>query len=460
MIKKPSQQLIDKYLNAKGSFYTSYPGVGLWKDDYYQTSENELLKNINFEEPINIYIHFPFCEHQCYYCICHTVISNNRDKMNKFMKYILKEIDIMSEFFKKNNIQPNIQEIHLGGGSPTLMTQNNLLNLKEKLSKFITFDTLNEFNIEIDFRTIDKTDLIFYNSIGINRLSFGIQDFDLKVQEGINRVQEIEILEELLSPDIKKLFTSINFDLIYGFPHQTTESFIKTIDSVIQFDPDRISLYSYGHRPEAYKHHGLMDETTMPSDDDKIEIKFNSIKKLLDEGYDMVGIDHFSKSNDTLSQAKKDNRISRSFMGYTPGRCPNILGIGPSSMSSMEEYYFQNVYSLKEYYSLLDENKLPIFRGYKLNHDDLIRREVINNIMTNFYVDFENVNKEFKINFVEYFKDELNSLTEFIDDAIVTLNNSSLQVTDVGENFARNIAQKFDKYFSDDVAFGHSKLKI
>lgn len=460
MIKKPSNNLIDKYLNAKGSFYTSYPGVGLWNDDYYQTSENNLLKKIDFSEPTNIYIHFPFCEHQCYYCICHTVISNNREKMDKFMKYILKEIDIMSDFFEKNNIQPNIQEIHLGGGSPTLMTQNDLNNLNKKLSKFIEFDKIKEYNIEIDFRTIDKSDLEFYHSIGINRLSFGIQDFDLKVQEGINRVQDKSVLESLLTPEIKKMFSSINFDLIYGFPFQTTDTFIKTIDTVMQFDPDRISLYNYGHRPEAYPHHGLMNTEYLPDDLEKIDIKFNSIDSLHKHGYTMIGIDHFAKNTDTLCEAKKDNRISRSFMGYTPGRCPNILGIGPSSMSSIEEYYFQNVYDLKQYYSLLDEDKLPIFRGYKLNEDDIIRREVINNLMTNFMVDFDRINARFGIYFIDYFKNELESLQELIDDKIINLNSNSITITEVGENFARNVAKLFDKYFSEDIAFGHSKRKI
>jgi len=447
MIKQPSNSLIKKYLNAKGSFYTSYPGVGLWNKDYYQTNENRILNELNFYEPTNIYIHFPFCEHQCYYCICHTVISNNREKMDKFMKYILKEIDILADFFKKNNIKPNIQEIHLGGGSPTLMTQNDLLNLKKKLAQFIEFDNIKEFNIEIDFRTIDKSDLIFYNDLGINRLSFGIQDFDLKVQKAINRVQDKSILEELLTPKIKKMFSSINFDLIYGFPHQSTDTFIKTINTVMQFDPDRISLYSYGHRPEAYPHHRLMDDRYLPNDMEKIKIKFNAIDSLTKHGYTMIGIDHFAKNKDTLCKAKKDNRISRSFMGYTPGRCPNILGIGPSSMSSMEEYYFQNVYDLKQYYHLLDNNKLPIFRGYKLNRDDIIRREVINNLMTNFKIDFDKINTQFNINFIYYFENELKNLQELIDDNIIKLNINSITITEVGENFARNVARLFNKYF-------------
>ncbi len=460
MIQKPNSNLMDKYLNAKGSFYTSYPGVGLWNSDYYQTKENNLLKDIDFSEPTNVYIHFPFCEHQCYYCICHTVISNNREKMDKFMKYIFKEIDIMSKFFRDNNIKPNIQEIHLGGGSPTLMTQQDLLDLNKKLSSFIEFDKIKEYNIEIDFRTIDKSDLIFYNTIGINRLSFGIQDFDLKVQQGINRVQEKANLEELLTPDIKDMFTSINFDLIYGFPHQTTYTFIETIDTVMQFDPDRISLYSYGHRPEAYSHHGLMDDKYLPDDLEKINIKFNAIDSLTKHGYTMIGIDHFAKNEDSLCVAKKDNRISRSFMGYTPGVCPNILGIGPSSMTSIEEYYYQNVYSLKEYYSLLDENRLPIFRGYKLNENDIIRREVINNLMTNFCVLYSRIEKQFNINFIKYFKEELDNLNDLKEDGLIVISNKSIQITEIGENFARNVAKIFDTYFSEDIAFGHSKKKI
>ena len=460
MIEKPSVELVNKYLNAKGSFYTSYPVVALWDGDYYQTPESEILSKLDFSEPTNVYIHFPFCEHQCYYCICHTVISSNREKMDKFMTYILKEIDILAEYYKKNDIKPNIKEIHLGGGSPTLMTQNDLTNLKEKLSKFIDFSSLQEFNIEIDFRTIDKNDLIFYNNLGINRLSFGIQDFDLKVQEGINRVQDKKLLEDLLTADIKKMFTSINFDLIYGFPHQTTESFIKTIETVNQFDPDRISLYSYGHRPEAYAHHGLMDTKNLPGDLEKIDIKFNAINSLIDSDYIMVGIDHFAKKTDAMCQAKKDNRISRSFMGYTPGRCPNILGIGPSSMSSIEDYYFQNVYDLKQYYALIEENKLPIFRGYQLNEDDLIRREVINDLMTNFYVNFERISSKFEIDFKSYFSVELTQFETLIDDNLVNVNDDSIKITDVGENFARNVAKIFDKYFTEEVAFGHSKKMI
>lgn len=457
MIQKPSNNLVSKYLNKKGSFYTSYPSVSLWKDDYYQNKSNDILNQLNFSNPTNIYIHFPFCVQQCYYCICHTVISNNREKMESFMDYLFKEIDIYSNYFKEKNITPNIEEIHLGGGSPTLMTHDNLIKLKEKLSSFISFNKIKEFNIEIDFRTIDKNDLEFYSNLGINRLSFGIQDFDLNVQESINRVQYADDLRKLLTTDIKNKFSSINFDLIYGFPNQTTETFKNTLNIVQEFNPDRISLYGYGHMPDFYKHHGFMNKEDMPGDNEKVNIKFDAIKNLTDNNYQMIGIDHFAKPKDSLAQAKVDNRLFRSFMGYTPGRCPNILGIGPSSMSSIESYYFQNVYSLKEYYSILENNILPIFRGYHLNNDDLIRREIINNLMTNFCVVFSNINKKFNINFKNYFENELNNFTELINDKIVIIDDSSIIITPVGENFARNVASIFDKYFEKGFAFGHSK---
>lgn len=460
MIKKPSKKLIDKYLNAKGSFYTSYPSVGLWNNNYSEKSNETILSKLDFNEPTNIYLHFPFCVKQCYYCICHTVISNDRDKMEEFMQYMYKEIDIIAKYFKDNEIEPNIEEIHLGGGSPTLMTHENLLLLKEKLSSFIKFEKLKEFNIEIDFRTITKEDLIFYSDLCINRLSFGIQDFDLEVQKSINRVQKVEDLEKLLTDDIKEKFPSINFDLIYGFPNQSIKTFENTLSTVKKFNPDRISLYSYGHQPDFYKHHALMEKNQMPDQYEKIDIKFNSIDYLVKNNYELIGIDHFAKPEDTLSKAKYDNRLFRSFMGYTPGRCPNILGIGPSSMSSMGNYYFQNVYSLKEYYSILDEGVLPIFRGYELDTDDSIRREVINNLMTKFYVSFEEISKQFDINFEEYFNKELKEFDELIKDELVELNKDSIHITEVGENFARNVAKIFDKYFDKNIAFSHSKRVI
>jgi len=441
--------LIKKY-NVDGPYYSSYPVLSEWSNSFsntdYLSGLNELCAKDN--TPIFLYIHFPFCIKQCYYCICNSIITYNHSVTKKYLNHISKEIDLLFNFFEKHSYTPNIKMIHLGGGSPNLMNNIEFNFLIEKIKSLTDINNLYEFAIEIDPRTVNKEKIAYYASKGINRLSFGIQDFDPYVQKAINRIQPSIMIEKLLSPEIRKLFKSVNFDILYGLPLQTKESFNKTIETVIKLSPDRITLIKYAHLPKKIRHQRLINEDALPSYVDGQQMFIEAINNLTSNGYEHVGIDHFGKSTDEMIKAKINNTLWRNFGGVSPGGTHNIIGIGPTSTSSVNNFYIQNVYSLSEYYDSIDKNKFPVLRGYKLDTDDLIRRKIINEIICYGFLKFNEIEKLFDINFNNYFETELNMLNGLITDGFILFDTKSLTVTSLGRIFIRHICKIFDKKYS------------
>lgn len=448
--KKVSVDLIKKY-NVSGPYYSSYPVLSEWSDKFsnidYLSGLDELCSEKN-GPPLFLYIHFPFCAKQCYYCMCNSIITYNHSVTEKYLNYVFREIDLLNDFFKEHSYVPNFKMIHLGGGSPNLMNEKEFNLLLEKIQSLVNIKDLYEFAIEIDPRIVNKEKITYYADKGINRLSFGVQDFDSRVQKAINRIQPPEMVEKLLSPEIRKLFKSVNFDLLYGLPLQTRESFKITIETVINLSPDRITLIKYAHIPEKIEHQRLISEDALPDYVEGQKMFIEAVDYLNANGYEHVGIDHFGKPGDEMVKAKINKTLWRNFGGVSPGGIHNIIGIGPASTSSFNDFYVQNVYHLSEYYGSIDENKFPVLRGYKLNSDDLIRREIINKIICYGILNFKDIERMFDIKFNKYFKYEISMLDDLIKDGFLLLDDESITVTSPGRIFIRHICKVFDKKYS------------
>lgn len=437
--------LLQKF-NESGPYYTNYPTHGNWSAQLGHGSFAHSLANFlskHGEAPLHLYVHIPFCAKLCYFCICNIKITNDRQKMQRFVDYLCREIDLLHHAFSENSIRPNIKEIHLGGGTPSHLANDQFEQVINKLRDFADLGDLCEFAMEIDPRTTNKENLKLYRTLGINRFSFGIQDFDPEVQKAINRVQPVEMVEDLLSIDETG---PVNFDLLYGLPRQSRKTFEKTVDLVKKLSPDRITLLKYAHAPELRKHMRLIDANAMPLAGEQPLMFIDAVQSLTADGYVWIGIDHFAKPSDDLAVAAKEKRIWRNFGGYTTGVTRDLIGIGPSATCAIGNSYFQNAYELNDYYSALEKGQFAIHRGYQLDDDDVLRREIILSIICNDELDCERIEGEFGISFEDYFRQELAALSQFRQAGILKFSDRSFSLTPTGRFFGRHVAKVFDKF--------------
>ena len=437
--------------NESGPYYTSYPTLGHWSKHFKNKEHKNALYDYftceGKDAPLHIYLHIPFCAKLCYYCICNIVVTNNREKIQYFLNYLLKEIDLLREFCNENGIKPNIKEIHFGGGTPSHLYNDQFTQLVDKLRTLVDFKTLDEVTMKIDPRTTTKENLHHFAALGVTRISFGVQDFDPKVQEAINRVQPPEMIDALLTPETRALFSGVNFDLLYGLPYQTRETFSNTIKLVNKFYPERITLLKYAHAPEIRKHMMMIKEMNLPKVDQLPLMFFDSVESLLEQGYVWVGIDNFAKPTDDLAIAAQKKTTWRTFNGFTPGRTNNMIGLGPTSTAAFGSYYSQSAYELNEYYEAIDTGQFPIIRGYKLDQDDLIRRDVIFGLLCAQKVDFGKLGEKYGVNGPEYFRKELEKLNDnFKTNSVVTISNDVVEVTNRGRFLIRTLCKIFDKF--------------
>jgi len=438
--------LIRKY-DKKGPYYTSYPPEAYWSKSFSQDDFSRALTALaSQKEPLSLYIHFPFCPMQCFYCFCRSKITRDRDKIREFLDYARREAELYRTIFSPLNYIPRIKEIQFGGGSPSFMTEEEFGRLLDNIGLFTDLSDLEEITLEIDFRTVDTDRLKFYQAKGVNRASFGIQDFDPQVQKAVNRVQTREALEKLLSPDIRRGFRSVNFDLIYGLPRQTRQTFQTTLDIVKDFSPDRICIYNYNHRPDINIHQSYINEADLPPPDEKTVMFLDAVRFLSDTGYELIGIDHFAKPTDDLARAKRARTIGRNFNGYSVGRANHLLGLGPTGSGRFLNYYVQNVHPLDQYYQKVAAGHFPLFQGYALNRDDLIRRDVIDRLICLHRLDFEDIENNYDLDFETYFAEEQTRLDEFIRDQIVQRQDNALVLTPTGRLFVRHLCRVFDRY--------------
>lgn len=437
--------------NESGPYYTSYPTLGLWSSEFqhsqYRDALIDFLKGEGRDAPIHFYVHIPFCAKLCWYCLCNVKVTNNREKIQEFVGYLLKEIDLLRQLFEEHNITPNIKEIHLGGGTPSHLDNEQFKSLVDKLATIIDIKNLDEFAMEIDPRTTNHENLKFYASCGVKRISFGVQDFDAAVQKAINRVQPPELVDSLLSPEVRACFKGINFDLLYGLPLQTKDTFRNTVELVKQLKPTRITLLKYAHVPDVRKHMKLINESDLPPDEDFPLIFIETVENLIKHGYAWVGIDNFASPTDDLAKAVSSKKVWRNFNGFTPGRTNHQIGVGPTTTACFGKYYAQSQYDFESYFKSISQNQFPIYRGYVLSDDDRIRRDVIFQILCQQAVDFDAIDQKYKIDHTAYFSDELKVLKNgFSHDDLVEFSGNKLNITPTGRFLLRNVGKVFDTF--------------
>ena len=443
-----NKELAEKY-GERAFMYTEYPHKKFWSKKFDDTDYRTVLKNIdNNNSPILLYLHIPYCQQLCWFCTCHLWITNNYEKVKQYLELLICEIKLYHNFLEENSIVLNIQEIHLGGGSPTYLKKEEFIRLIQELKSIVNFKNIHEFSIEIDPRRINKEMLLFYHEMGVNRISFGIQDFDPKVQKAINRIQPAHLTSDLLTGDVRRYFHSINFDIICGLPNQTPESIRKTMESVVEMSPDRVCL-NYLHISNNFApHQKLLEKNSeLPNLLERKSLFHVAQEVLLNGGYLRTGYDHFAKPNDGVALSMEKKTMAWNALGYTPGECTEVLGLGVHSYSNLNGInYSQNIFEELEYSKALKNKKFPIFRGYQLKKDDIIRRDVINSLRSYFNVNFCEIEQKHKIDFKKYFKNEIQRLYPFMDDGIVTLSEDIIAITELGKVFTDRVCQNFDSF--------------
>lgn len=438
-------ELSEKYENAY-AMYIEYPHKSAWTSQFDGADVELAIQNLvrRWNPPILLYVHIPFCPRQCFYCSCSTTITSDYSLVQDYMKHLYREIAMIKAAYIKAGALPNIGEIHLGGGSPTILQKPEFEELLVSLSSIANLKDLTEFAIEIDPRVASMELLRYYHGKGITRISFGVQEFNHEVQVSINRVQPVDLLESLMTDETRSYFKGINFDIMWGLPKQTEESFAKTMETVARLAPDRIALLKMHYVPELKKHQGLMRESDLPSVKDKVRLIMRGSGILQANGYTMIGLDHYAKDDDSLITALNNRTLAWNPLGYRHDRCVDTIGVGSSSSSRITDgYYFQNLYGADEYMESIDAGKLPVFRGYKLNRDDVIRRDVIHNIRTYHSCSLVAIEDKYDIVFGNYFKSELEYLSQLEKDGLVTT-GKSIDVTEAGRFFTFHICRIFD----------------
>jgi len=422
--------------------YTSYPTAVEFKD----LTPIDVIPFIqNSNKPISLYFHLPFCKSACYFCGCNVVYTSKADKRKKYIEYLKKELEVLSRYLDTNRL---VRQLHFGGGTPTFFTSEELEEIYSLIySYFKNFESDAEVSVEIDPRFFNEDIMKVLKKNGVNRISFGVQDFNEETQKAVNRIQPFNLTKKAV--DIARSYgiNSINIDLIYGLPYQTLESFKKTLELIKELDPDRLAVFNYAHVPWLKKGMRKIDETTLPSPEEKLKIFKYVIDFFESNGYKMVGMDHFAKPEDELFRAIEKGELHRNFQGYTTKGGADLIGIGLTSISETDESYFQNYKDLKNYEKAIDEGKLPIFRGVILNEEDKIRKYVIMEMMANFSFDIKRFEEKFNINFFEKFKNEIDELQEFVDAGLVEITSHKIKVNKTGSLLIRNIVLPFDEYF-------------
>ena len=433
----------EKY-SRPGPRYTSYPTAPEFTEDFTEDDLINFYKNQDSTRPLSLYIHIPFCRSACYFCGCNVIFTSKEDKKVKYLTYLEKELEIIKRHLDVNR---EVTQMHFGGGTPTFLDPDQLaLVLKMLKETFPNFSPNAEISCEVDPRFFNQGHMDVLKAQGCNRLSFGVQDLNEAVQKEIHRIQPFETTQNVMNIARNAGIKSINIDLIYGLPLQTKETFHQTITEVLKLNPDRLAVFNYAHVPWMKKTMRKFDEATFSPPSEKLEILKDTIDFFTTSGYKMVGMDHFAKPEDELFKAINKGELHRNFQGYTTKGGADLIGIGVTSIGDGVDYYAQNFKDLKTYENAVDEGKLPVFKGYKLNKDDQIRQFVIMELMSNFSLNIPRVEEKFNIVFNDYFKDDLKDLNEFIEADLITVNNDKIQVNQTGTMLIRNIVMPFDAY--------------
>jgi oxygen-independent coproporphyrinogen-3 oxidase len=437
--------LIVKY-GGRGPRYTSYPTAlqfneNLTVDDYRQRVNDSNDSGV----PLSLYVHIPFCHSLCYYCGCNKIITRNEERVQKYMDNLYREIEMQSKLVAPDR---KVEQLHFGGGTPTYLDADQLRHLMQELGKAFNFDTSDnrEFSIEVDPRTVDADSIRVLAELGFNRLSLGIQDFEPDVQKAVNRIQTAEQVRDLTEAARAAGFGSISYDLIYGLPLQTADSFNRTLDEVIALRPDRLAVYNYAHLPQRFKGQRMINDLDIPLPETKLEILKNTIERLCGAGYIYIGMDHFALPEDELVQARRNSTLQRNFQGYSTHRQCDLVSLGVSGIGNIGNMFAQNSLTTMEYEEILERGELPIRKGIVVDRDDQIRAAVIQALMCYDSVNFDTIGEQEGIDFRDYFAKEIERLKPLAADDLIELDDNGVTITPKGRLLLRSIAMVFDRY--------------
>jgi len=448
----PSDELLQRF-DVPGPRYTSYPTADRFVEAFGPDAYRQALRQraqgamVGGAPPLSLYVHIPFCEQVCYYCACNKIITRHHDRARAYLDDLKREIDLHAA--ELGAPQP-VSQLHLGGGSPTFMSDAELAELMQMLRGAFRIEAAAEVSIEVDPRTADPQRLRNLRQMGFNRISFGVQDFDPDVQRAVHREQSFELVQALVAEARALRFESINTDLIYGLPKQTPESFRRTIAQVAELRPQRIALYSYAHLPHRFKPQRRIAAADLPSADQRIGMLRAAMAGFIGQGYVYIGMDHFALPDDPLAVAKRMGNLHRNFQGYTTQPDCDLIALGVSSIGRVGATYSQNAKTLPEYHDALAQGEFPVVRGIALTRDDLLRRAVIMALMCQGRVDYESIELAHLIDMRAYFAREFERLREFEQMGLVEVGEQAIQVTAAGWFFVRAVAMLFDRNLHSD----------
>ncbi len=446
-----STELLSRF-DVAGPRYTSYPTADRFveafnTDDYIGALQQRRTGAAALSLPLSLYVHVPFCESLCYYCACNKIITKHHEKGADYLRYLGREIDLHTAHIGTGQV---VTQLHLGGGSPTFLSDAELGELMQMIRRSFTLAPGGEYSIEVDPRTVDAARLENLARLGFNRLSFGVQDFDAAVQKAVHRIQPARQVFDLVEAARARGFESVNVDLIYGLPRQTPESFDRTLAQVNELRPDRIALYAYAHLPQRFKPQRRILDAELPNAAGKVTMLSRSLDAFMAAGYVYVGMDHFALPNDALAVAKRQGRLHRNFQGYSTQPDCDLIGLGVSAIGRVGATYSQNAKTLEEYCDHLDQGRLPVVRGLALSRDDLVRRGVIMALMCQGALQFESIELAYLIDFRSYFAAELGALEALQEQGLVVVTGTGIEVTATGWFFVRAVAMVFDRYLQAD----------
>lgn len=437
--------LISRY-DLVGPRYTSYPTALQFRDTFSEADLLNAIKRSNqAQRPLSLYFHIPFCDSLCYYCGCNKIVTNNKSRSLPYIQRMIQELALYADLFDHQRI---VKQLHWGGGTPTFISDDEMSLLMQATRRLFQLadDKEGEFSIEIHPGRVSVNTMAHLRELGFNRVSMGVQDFDTRVQNAVNRYNTFEQVDELMQGLRAQDYHSVSMDLIYGLPLQTLNSVKNTLTKIIELNPDRLSLFNYAHMPHLFKSQLLISDLELPSAAEKLDILHFAIQTLEAAGYVYIGMDHFAKPNDELVRAQRAGKLQRNFQGYsTHGDC-DLLAVGVSSISMIDDIYAQNAKDLNTYQQKLDLSLLPISRGLRLNNEDQLRRFVINSLICHLHLDYAVLEKNFSINPDTYFATEVAQLSPMIEDGLLSIDEKGIQVHNKGRLLIRRICMVFDEY--------------
>ncbi|HED40278.1 MAG TPA: oxygen-independent coproporphyrinogen III oxidase [Chromatiales bacterium] len=450
-------ELIRRY-DKSGPRYTSYPTAVQFHEGFAEADYRAVAAQSNQQGgPLSLYFHIPFCDTLCFYCACNKIATKNRKHAVPYLEALFKEIEMQGALFDRSR---KVDQLHWGGGTPTFISHEQMTALMVKSREQFNLhdDDSGEYSIEIDPREVKNDTIKLLRGLGFNRMSLGVQDFDPKVQQAVNRIQTEAQTFAVLDQAKAEGFLSVSVDLIYGLPFQSLEGFAKTVDKVIAAGPDRLSVFNYAHLPEMFKPQRRILDKDLPSAAEKLEILQMTNERLKQAGYVYIGMDHFAKPDDELAVAQREGTLYRNFQGYSTHAECDLVAMGVTSIGMVGNTYSQNVKTVEAYAELINAGKLPVYRGVELDDDDVLRREVITRLICQFELDMGAIAQQFNIDFSEYFAPEMEEIRQIESDGLLTIDGDRIRVLPAGRLLIRNVCMVFDKYLRKQTEQRFSKV--